>query len=212
MSTGVVPTQKICIECKQSFNPFMAWHITCKPCHQKKIRQNKKKRYQHIPQVVEEKIEENNTVNKQEKNIQLYKCNVCNLYKSKIAYKSCDDCKILKQKCLKEEFKQDEVYPDLKLHIIYESTIEDHDGYCSDPYDSSQETKTITRYLDVPKFLKKSDFDEDGILSSENWWYFNKSNKPHGNGYCGYKTSYEITSITLVLAKSIPSMLLDLLD
>ena len=94
-----------------------------------------------------------------------------------------------------------DVYEGLSLVVKYEKTVEDHDGYCSDPGETTTRNETITDRFPLLKLFKNDGNGVDNSIDLNNsvlQCYYNKDCEPHGNGYCGLKTTYTIISATVI--------------
>ena len=126
--------------------------------------------------------------------------------KSLYGYKTgvCQNCKTLYNNLHNGTMKIEDMYPGYLIKIKYEVTKEDHDGYCSDPYDETVKKSVLTVKFQMPKFLTKYDFDENNNMIS-GFKYFEKDPDDHGNGYCHMKTRYYIKSGKLMRENNLHS-------
>ena len=87
-----------------------------------------------------------------------------------------------------------DIYPNYKIIITYDVRSEAHCGYCSDPYDESVETNVVTYTYPLLRIFKKCAINDDNTIDIDcpHLDYYKIETEPHGNGYCGMKTTYNI--------------------
>jgi hypothetical protein len=86
-----------------------------------------------------------------------------------------------------------------KIRVKYSVVTEDHDGYCSDPGDTTTRHSTIVVTYPLSNTFTSTDIvNSGGILTipldNPKLKFYNIDDKHHGNGYCGLSTTYEIKS------------------
>jgi hypothetical protein len=92
------------------------------------------------------------------------------------------------------------VHDNLLLKVNYQVEEEDHDGYCSDPYEET----TISIIYDTTVFplLKIIEIDSATRISPSNLLiqrFYRRESKPHEACRCrGCETRYEITSAEII--------------
>ena len=93
-----------------------------------------------------------------------------------------------------------DVYRNYKLVITYDVTQEDHCGYCSDPYDDYVTNSSITYTYPLLRIFKKSDIKDDNTIDlyCPHLTRYIKKSEPHGNGYCGKKTTYRMVRAHII--------------
>lgn len=106
----------------------------------------------------------------------------------------CRSCDLIITNLKNNSISPDEIYPDVFLKVTYSVCKTTHDGYCSDPYDTEEETKKMTKYYPLLKVFKKEDFDDHDMIyySNEKLSLYQIEFKAHGNGYCECGTDYDI--------------------
>jgi len=111
--------------------------------------------------------------------------------------KRCASCSDKKRAIDSLNFDHVEMNPKLELHVTYTATKEEHDGYCSDHGDKEISMETDIQIFPLIKDFTKNEIDNDSKIDEDNWklrnWYL-REDEPHGNGYCGMVTRYEIIS------------------
>lgn len=124
-------------------------------------------------------------------------CKHCNIpfyvhtsYTSKS--QQCDQCKDFKYRLQENLLNDDEICQAYYIHVVYKVVEQSHDGYCSDPTDETETEREEDIQFAYPWILKDQDFDSDNNLI--NLTYFEREPEPHGNGYCGRETTYQIIS------------------
>lgn len=107
--------------------------------------------------------------------------------------------RVIKDELSNNNFDVNFMMRDTKIRIKYNVIEETHDGYCSDGYDFITTAKTITKTYPLLKFFTDDDIINQGgirFICQDNpkLKYYEIDDTPHGNGYCGSKTSYNMMS------------------
>ena len=103
----------------------------------------------------------------------------------------------------KDIFANYDCYSDYELIIAYTVESEDHDGYCSCPYDEETKVEIITYSYPLLKHFKKTDFNDDNSIDNDNGKlnaFYSKDREAcyRGSGYCGMGTTYNILKAYII--------------
>lgn len=118
---------------------------------------------------------------------------------SAFTIKNCASCQLFQYRLHGGHLTEAETDPSYAVQVTYKVVKQEHDGYCSDPYDESQSESMETHTFQYPSLLKPEDFNEHNLTNSTTLMYFERAPEAHGNGYCGLETTYELIS-----AKRVP--------
>ena len=103
----------------------------------------------------------------------------------------------------KDIFANYDCYSDYELIVVYTKETEEHDGYCSDPYDEETNVEIITYSYPLLKHFKKTDFNDDNSIDNDNGKlnsFYRKDREAcyRGSGYCGMGTTYNILKAYII--------------
>ena len=115
----------------------------------------------------------------------------------------CKKCTDKRYRIMNNKPNTGEYKPNFRIIVTYMVNEESHSGYCSDPYDEEEiENEKIVEYPLISSFTN-DDIDRDGNVIDVygKVLYYNLESEPHGNGYCGKKTTYYIKSARVVKSK-----------
>ena len=145
----------------------------------------------------------NNCVNKKQ-----VPCNVCEniiwVYYD-IGIHFCKSCLNIKHRVTGTEYceriSSDMIDPNYKLKIRYDIMEESHNGYCSNPYDDTEESRREVVFYPYLKDYPITNINENNMvinLYEGCILLYHKEDVDHGNGYCGMKTKFDIVSAKVI--------------
>lgn len=132
------------------------------------------------------------------------KCEPCRKVYTKRSYYGsniCDECSNIRDKLIYNQMDDSSdidvalVYDKYVIQITYSVNKQEHDGYCSDPYEDSESNYDEEEIYPLLKVFKETDINKNYTidLSNPKLAYYKKPKQGHGNGYCNRATTWYIT-------------------
>lgn len=112
----------------------------------------------------------------------------------------CASCEAVRTRLLDRTIDQSLVHENFVVRVTFDVHREDHDGYCSDPCDPTEEDVEEVKVYPLLKSIKNADLD-DGYLHGKKLSFYCPRRCGHGNGYCGMETIYTIKTAKVIKKK-----------
>ena len=203
---------KTCKACSMTFRTNNTYYTVCPDCHNKRSNSNSKvcilcKNNYHLNNVKRNdtykyKIVDTNRNKKCGQCIgkSWHTCSYCS--EKYIGYWKnsndlCVSCNVVKKKLHSGNMTSDMIVTGFNVVVTYDVHREEHDGYCSDPEETTVEDSEVVQTYPLLTYLNKH-LDDDGNISGGQTLFYEIDTEYHGNGHCGLQTTYRPRSIKVV--------------